>query len=241
MKGLRAKILINAAARGSFDETLRRRLSEIFTDAGATADIAIASTPDEVRKIAETAATDSWDLVVAGGGDGTVNLVASALIGTRKHLGVLPLGTLNHFAKDLRIPLDFEAAAQNLLSGSPLEIDVAEVNGRIFLNNSSLGLYPIIVREREKNERLGSGKWPAFAWAAIAALRRYPFVDVRVTVEGTQLARRTPFVFVGNNHYLMERFDIGTRERLDRGELSLYITNRTGRAGLFLREYRLHA
>ena len=234
MKGLRAKILINAAARGSFDEMLRRRLSEIFTDAGATADIAIASTPDEVRKIAETAATDNWDLVVAGGGDGTVNLVASALIGTRKHLGVLPLGTLNHFAKDLRIPLDFEAAAQNLLSGSPLEIDVAEVNGRIFLNNSSLGLYPIIVREREKNERLGSGKWPAFAWAAIAALRRYPFVDVRVTVEGTQLARRTPFVFVGNNHYLMERFDIGTRERLDRGELSLYITNRTGRAGLFL-------
>src|SRR5256714_337767 len=234
MKGVREKILINAAARGSFDETLRRRLSEIFTDAGATADIAIASTPDEVRKIAETAATDNWDLVVAGGGDGTVNLVASALIGTRKHLGVLPLGTLNHFAKDLRIPLDFEAAAQNLLSGSPLEIDVAEVNGRIFLNNSSLGLYPIIVREREKNERLGSGKWPAFAWAAIAALRRYPFVDVRVTVEGTQLARRTPFVFVGNNHYLMERFAIGTRERLDRGELSLYITNRTGRAGLFL-------
>ena len=234
MKGLRAKILINAAARGSFDETLRRRLSEIFTDAGATADIAIASTPDEARKIAETAATDNWDLVVAGGGDGTGNLVASALIGTRKHLGVLPLGTLNHFAKDLRIPLDFEAAAQNLVSGSPLEIDVAEVNGRIFLNNSSLGLYPIIVREREKNERLGSGKWPAFAWAAIAALRRYPFVDVRVTVEGTQLARRTPFVFVGNNHYLMERFDIGTRERLDRAELSLYITNRTGRAGLFL-------
>src|SRR5437764_15043004 len=115
MKGLRAKILINAAARGSFDEMLRRRLSEIFTDAGATADIAIASTPDEVRKIAETAATDNWDLGVAGGGDGTVNLVASALIGTRKHLGVLPRGTRNHFVKDLSTPLDLESPSQNAL------------------------------------------------------------------------------------------------------------------------------
>lgn len=229
---LRAKILINTAARGSFDETLRRRLTEIFADAGATVDIAIASTADEVRKLGEAAAAENWDLVVAGGGDGTVNLVAATVIGTRKHFGVLPLGTLNHFAKDLKIPLDFEEAAHNLLSGTPLEVDVAEVNGRIFLNNSSLGLYPTIVREREKNEQLGSGKWPAFAWAAITALRRYPFVDVRVTVEGKLLARRTPFVFVGNNDYLMERFDIGTRERLDRGELSLYITNRTSRTGL---------
>jgi diacylglycerol kinase family enzyme len=93
-------------------------------------------------------------------------------------------------------------------------------------------LYPIIVREREKQQRLGSGKWPAFIWAAITALRRYPFLDVRLNVEGQQFARRTPFVFVGNNQYIMEQLNIGVRDCLDKGELSLYMTHRTGRWGL---------
>jgi diacylglycerol kinase family enzyme len=232
MKSLRARILINAAARESFDEGMRRRLEEIFAAAGARADITVAPTPHEVGRLAQAAAAEDYDLVVAGGGDGTVNLVASALVGTGKQMGVLPLGTLNHFARDLNIPLDFDAAVENLLSGSPLEVDVGEVNGRIFVNNSSLGLYPTIVHEREKRQRLGSGKWPAFVWAAILALRRYPFVSVLVSVDGKDLTTRTPFVFIGNNEYVMELFNIGRRERLDAGELSLYMTKQMGRLGL---------
>ncbi len=153
-------------------------------------------------------------------------------MGTDKILGVLPLGTLNHFAKDLRIPLDLEGAAQTVISGRPAPVDVAEINGRIFLNNSSLGLYPTIVEEREKQQRLGFGKWPAFVWATLAAFRRYPFLHVRLVAGGNKIARKTPFVFVGNNEYLMERLNIGGRKRLDRGLLSLYVTNRTGRWGL---------
>ena len=232
MKGRRAKILINAAAREGFDETRQRRLTEIFATAGATADVQVGTTPAEVSNLAQAAANEDYDVVVAGGGDGTVSLVASALIGTGKHFGVLPLGTLNHFAKDLQIPLDFDQAAENLLTGSPVEIDVAEVNERFFLNNSSLGLYPTIVHEREKQQRLGSGKWPAFIWASITALRRYPFVDVQVTVEDKLLTRRTPFVFVANNDYLMESFNIGRRERLNAGELCLYMTKQMSRLGL---------
>jgi len=232
MKSLRARILINAAARESFDEGMRRRLEEIFAAAGARADITVAPTPDDVGRLAQAAAAEDYDLVVAGGGDGTVNLVASALVGTGKQMGVLPLGTLNHFARDLNIPLDFDPAVENLLSGSPLEVDVGEVNGRIFVNNSSLGLYPTIVHEREKRQRLGSGKWPAFVWAAILALRRYPFVSVLVSVDGKDFTTRTPFVFIGNNEYVMELFNIGRRERLDAGELSLYMTKQMGRLGL---------
>jgi diacylglycerol kinase family enzyme len=232
MKRRHAEILINAAAWVEFDESLRGRLTEIFTKAGATANITVASTVDEIAKLAQTAATSDSDFVIAGGGDGTVSLVASAVAGTGKLFGVLPLGTLNHFAKDLHIPLEFEAAAQNLLSGAPVKIDVAEVNGRIFLNNSSLGLYPTLVREREKQQRLGSGKWPAFIWAAITALRRYPFLDVRLKADGEDFVRRTPFVFIGNNEYIMEQLNIGSRECLDKGELSLYMAHRTGRWGL---------
>jgi diacylglycerol kinase family enzyme len=101
--------------------------------------------------------------VVAAGGDGTLNAVTSVLVDGDRTLGVLPIGTLNHLAKDLRIPLDLDGAVQTLLEGVVANVDVAEVNGQIFLNNSGLGLYPKIVRHREKlQDQLGHGKWPAF-------------------------------------------------------------------------------
>lgn len=155
------------------------------------------------------------------------------LVGTDAALGVLPLGTLNHFAKDLRIPTDLEAAAQTILDGSVASVDVGEVNGRVFLNNSSLGLYPQIVRYRMiQQARLGIGKWPAFVWAAFMVFRRYPFLSLRLIVEGKEIRRSTPFVFIGNNEYEIERLDIGTRACLNAGLLSLYWTRRTGRLGL---------
>ena len=172
-------------------------------------------------------------MVVAGGGDGTINAVASELVDTGVPFGVLPLGTLNHFAKDLRIPLTLDEAIANLAQGVPAKVDVGEVNGRVFLNNSSLGMYPDIVRDREKQQRrLGRGKWLAFCWAAMAALRRYPFLSVRLHLNGEQHARRTPFVFIGNNEYLMQGLNIGERARLDAGKLSLYVAQRPGRLGL---------
>jgi diacylglycerol kinase family enzyme len=146
---------------------------------------------------------------------------------------VLPLGTLNHFAKDLRIPLTLEEAARNVCEGREVSVDVSEVNGQVFINNSSLGLYPRIVRRREKlQERSGSGKWSAFVRAALAMLRRYPFLDVRLSADGQEIVRKTPFVFVGNNEYQTESVQMGGRERLDAGHMSLYVAHRTGRLGL---------
>ncbi len=169
----------------------------------------------------------------AGGGDGTISTVAARLVGTDKALGVLPLGTLNHFAKDLRIPLGLEEAARNVCEGREVSVDVGEVNGQVFVNNSSLGLYPRIVRRREKlQEREGSGKWAAFMRASLAVLRRYPFLYVRLDADGQRIVRKTPFVFVGNNEYEMESLQMGGRACLDAGCLSLYVAHRTGRLGL---------
>lgn len=226
------KIIINARSGFSDKEEPRRQLISVLEAAGITADISLANTGAEILELARAAAQSDSGVIVAGGGDGTINAVASAIIGTDKILGVLPFGTLNHFAKDLKIPPDLEGAARVLISGHADSVDVGEVNGRIFLNNSSLGLYPRIVQEREKKQRLGSGKWPAFVWAAIAVFRRYPFLHVRLIAEGKTLDIRTPFVFVGNNKYVMEGLDIGRRERLDKGQLSVNVTNRTGRWGL---------
>jgi diacylglycerol kinase family enzyme len=227
-------VIINRGSGVNDNEEVARRLQDLFTTSGVKAQISIAHSGSEIDELAKSAARGESQVIAAGGGDGTINAVASAIIGrgSDKILGVLPLGTLNHFAQDLRIPLTVEDAVSVIIAGHTCKVDVGEVNGRIFLNNSSLGLYPIIVRERVKQQRLGHGKWPAFVWAALTVFRRYPFLDLRLSVAGKVINCRTPFVFVGNNQYEMEGFQIGRRERLDAAELSLYITNRTGRLGL---------
>lgn len=236
------KIIISAGAgavAGAGDnQGLCERLATIFNENGIDVDMSVAESGADVTALAQDAARGPYKVIVAAGGDGTVNSVAAAVIESGKTLGVLPLGTLNHFARDLGIPFDVQAAAQTIAAGHTAEVDVAAVNKRIFVNNSSLGLYPVIVRERKKHERLGFRKWPAFVWATIQAFRRYPFLDIRLRVNGELLERTTPFVFVGNNQYAMDLFNIGVRERLDQGVLSIYITDRTGRwrlIGLALR------
>ena len=228
-------VIVNSGAgTGSNGESHAKVIERHFTDAGINARILLPSASHDLRRLARESARDSDDIIVAAGGDGTISAVAAELVGTNKTLGVLPTGTLNHFAKDLRIPLDLEAAVRTTTEGRVASVDAAEVNGRIFINNSSLGLYPQIVSSREKQqERLGRGKWPAFVWAALHAFRRFPFLDLRISVEGKQLARRTAFLFVGNNEYQIAGFNLGARQCIDRGTLGLYLTHRTGRFGLF--------
>lgn len=204
-----------------------------FGACGLAPSITLADSGEEMIATARQALADGADMIVAGGGDGTVNAVASVVAGSGVRFGVLPLGTLNHFAKDLNIPLVLDEAVANLAHGVAMRVDVGEVNGRIFLNNSSLGLYPAVVRDRDQQQRRqGRSKWVAFSWAAIAALRRYPFLNVHLRINGEEHARRTPFVFIGNNEYIMQGLNMGGRERLDGGVLSLYVAQRPTRLGL---------
>ena len=226
-------VILNANSGNGNDEALSRRVHDLFAAADMPAEVALARGAQEISaKIAHAIAMNS-DVIVAGGGDGTVSLVAAALVDREIALGVLPLGTLNHFAKDLRLPMNLDAAVQQIVAGVRLKVDVGEVNGRIFVNNSSLGLYPDIVRDRElQQRRLGRSKWLAFFWAAVAALRRYPFLSVGLIVQGSEHRRRTPFVFIGNNEYRMQGFALGGRECLSAGRLSLYTAQHPGRLRL---------
>jgi diacylglycerol kinase family enzyme len=199
---------------------------------GAQPEILLAEHGTEIAELARRAVQEGSAGVIAGGGDGTVNAVAAQLVGTGIPLGILPLGTLNHFAKELHIPQEREAALRSLLTGRIVSVDAAEVNGRPFVNNSSLGLYPWLVAEREKEQRKGHGKWAAFAQAGFSVLRRYPFLDVTLIVDGRELHYRTPFVFIGNNKYTMQAFRIGERETLSGGELCLFVAARGRRRDL---------
>jgi diacylglycerol kinase family enzyme len=232
---VRVEIILNASAGSGGQEEAQRTLAEIFAaESDFEAHVSLARSGEEIVALARRAVADKdVQIVVAGGGDGTVNAVATELVGTQKTLGVLPLGTLNHFAKDLNIPLDLEGAARNLITGEAARVDVGEVNERIFINNSSLGLYPSIVRHREKQqERLGRGKWFAALWATLEVFRRYPLFSVRLSADGQEFRRRTPFVFIGNNEYQMDTFNLGARSCLNAGQLSLHLTRDIGRWGL---------
>jgi diacylglycerol kinase family enzyme len=231
-------VIMNRGAGGPDDP--EARIVELFRALGETPRIMQPDGENDIVSVAREGAKSSEQIIVAAGGDGTISAVAAALAGTDKILGVLPIGTLNHFAKDLGIPLDLETAVRTIKEGKAAAVDAAEVNGRIFINNSSLGIYPQIVSRREaQQERLARGKWPAFLWATVQAFRRFPFLDLRVTFEGRQLTRKTAFLFVGNNEYEIAGFKLGSRACLNAGRLGLYLSHGTGRLGLF--RLALHA
>jgi diacylglycerol kinase family enzyme len=209
-----------------------QKLEAVFAAAGREARVVVARGGGEIRAAAERAVEDGCEVLVAGGGDGTISTVAGVLAGGKVPLGVLPLGTLNHFAKDLGIPLELEDAARVILDGAVCQVDVGEVNGRIFINNSSLGVYPAIVRLRERYQASGLGKWIAALWAGLTVMRRHPFLAVRITAEGESKVRRTPFVFVGNNQYRMVGLQAGARDSVASGELAVYLMNAERRIGL---------
>lgn len=230
----RIEVIINAASGLGATEEMRASLQEAFAAYDLGANFHLVKGGNEIERIAKLAVDSDAEIIIAGGGDGTISAVATEVYKARKTLGVLPLGTLNNFSKDLGIPQDIDEAVRVIAENNTATIDLAEVNGRIFINNSSIGLYPRIVRKREQQQRLGYGKWRAAAWAALRIFRLSPFLRVRIELDGKIFLRRTPFVFVGNNEYEMDLYNIGRRPVLNGGKLSVYFLHRSGRWGVIL-------
>lgn len=233
MKATAIPVIVNTISGPDHRDDRPEQIEQAFAAAGIEARIVPWRKGTDLVDLARKEARAKPRALVAAGGDGTVNAVASVVAGSGTALGVLPLGTFNHFARDMRIPLALEEAAQTIAANRQVRVDVGEVNGRIFLNNSSIGLYPEIVRRRETQQRrLGRGKRAAMFWAMLTVLRRHPFLDVHLKLDGRDQHRRSAFVFIGNNAYEMEGFHIGERERLDAGCLSVYLAQRHGRFAL---------
>src|SRR6476469_3593196 len=138
-------------------------------------------------------------LIVVGGGDGTISAAASVLAGTETLLGVLPLGTLNHFARDLGIPAELDEAARLIAKGKHRRVDVAEMNEHLFINNSAIGLYPLMVLDRDRQRaRLGRSKRLAMIVASLRTLARFGHQRLPLTVNDEEARVDTPLLFVGN-------------------------------------------
>jgi len=214
----RITVLLNPRA-GTQDDAAVERVTEAFGRARAgEPEIRIVEGP-LVRTAVSDALAHGSTILVAGGGDGTVSSVASALVGSDAALGILPLGTLNHFAKDLGVPLDLDEAVRVVAAGRVVRVDVAEVNGRPFINNASVGMYASLIAERQAMQRLGRRKWLAHGLAAARVWRRYHRLHVLLGADGRQRGVRTPFVFIGNNEYQLSGLELGGRTNLDAGRL----------------------
>jgi diacylglycerol kinase family enzyme len=227
---LRLGVVLNAHLPAT--DALAERITAFCRSTGSEARVVIAD-GTRLAAAARQLLADGETIVAAGGGDGTISTVGSVLVGGDATLGVLPLGTLNHFARDLRIPLTLEDAIAAITGGRVAHVDVGDVNGRFFINNSSVGLYPRLVWEREQRQRQGHPKWTAMAAAAWTVWRRYRRVTVIVNT-GTDAPTpvRTPFVFVGNNPYQLSGLKFGSRPVLDTGRLQVCMAPELSASGV---------
>jgi diacylglycerol kinase family enzyme len=201
------------------------RLSRAFSQVGIEATVRVASGPEIVDAVRQAVAATP-DAVVVGGGDGTLGAIAGVVAASPVPLGVLPLGTLNHFAKDLGIPADWKMAIATIAEQNLRTVDLAEVNGKIFINNCSLGAYPEAVRRREALRQLhGLKKWTAMALASLQVVRRLRRMRLTIVRDGQTVTRRAPFVLIANNRYSGNLFARSLRPRLNGGELWGYSTH----------------
>ena len=230
MKTLQVTVNKTGGTAAKMGDALVGELEKAFTQAGTTADVT-ALDGEQIPEAIEAAARSGR--VIVAGGDGTAAGAAQILAGSDTELGLLPLGTLNHLARDLGIPTDLGEAAKVAVNGQPVAIDVSEVNGQVFVNNASIGLYPLMVRKREGLRRAkGWPKWLSTLPAAFAVLERLPHHRLRLDWGKGERRIVTPLLFVGNNVYSLDRGEVGKRGTLTDGKLSIYAVTHRRRAAL---------
>jgi diacylglycerol kinase family enzyme len=228
----RIAVLINrGGGAAAADPDIAKTVADAFDAAGLDADVELVDGGEcEVRSKAISERGD--ELVVVGGGDGTISAAASALVDSETLLGILPLGTLNHFARDLGIPAKIEEAVELIARRPARRVDVAELNGRIFINNSAIGLYPLMVVDRDaQRRRLGRSKKLAMIVASVRTLARFHHQRLTLTVNDEKERVDTPLLFVGNNDYRVDIGAAGQRESVEDGRLSVLVMRKKTRRG----------
>ena len=190
--------------------------------------------------VAESAVGEGYSIIVAAGGDGTVAGVAHALAGSKAAMAVLPMGTFNYFARGLNMPADLSEAAAAILAGTPHAIAVGTVNGRVFLNNVALGLYPAMLDEREATYlRFGRSRILAH-WSALRTIlrlqrpMRWSFV-----IDGETVVRRTPMIFIARSAYQLDQFGLSGTDAISQDRFAVYIARQSTRLGLLKLAWRL--
>jgi diacylglycerol kinase family enzyme len=234
----RPDICVIANARSGATARVAAALDSAMTVFGDRAELRTFT--GDPAPVAEQAIRDGFRVIVAAGGDGTVAGVAHALAGTPVSMGVLPMGTFNYFARGLHTPADAIEAANAILEGEPHDIAVGSVNGKIFLNNVALGLYPAILDEREAAyQRWGRSRMMAH-WTTLRTLLRLQRpMHVRIVADGQVQIRRSPMIFVARSAYQLDQFGVVGAEAISDDRFAVYVARQTTRIGLLKLAWRL--
>lgn len=235
-----AVTLINAASgtalAGSRD--VREQVTAALQARGIGGDIDLVN-GTEIGARASQAVTAGAKLIIVGGGDGSVSAAAGAVAGTGTRLGILPMGTLNHFARDLGVPLGFGEAARLIASGAERRVDVGMIGERAFINNVAIGLYPLMLVDREaQQQRLGRSKRLAMLVASWRTMRRFHAQRLVLTIDGGEARTDTPLLFVGNNDYRLAMPGAGRRDALDQGRLCVMVMRSKSLPGFLAATFR---
>jgi diacylglycerol kinase family enzyme len=229
-------IVMNRGSGKHDDEDVRLVIEATLTSAGRTFAIDEVAEPEKLAEAAARAvelAKENGGIVVAAGGDGTINTVAEATLGSGCLFGVLPLGTFNYFGRAHGIPSEPKTACQMLLAPRAFAVQVGLVNDRVFLVNASIGLYPEVLEEREEaKDKLGRSRWVAIG-SALAVLLR-PHRLLRIDVESSERRAHyvTPTLFVGNNRLQLERVGIPAASLVERHRLVAVVLRPVGVLGM---------
>lgn len=227
----RAVLVLNTRA-GTLNgrPDLPARIEAILRDSGLDLRVIAEEEADGMEGRLDLAAADPAELVVVGGGDGTLRGAAQRLAGTGRTLGILPLGTLNLLAKDLGLPLDPEEAARVAAGGATREIDVGEVNGEVFTCQSVLGLPNHIGRHRQLHRRERTFLSRIRLWVALIRAMGHPPLRLALLSPGDTRRRRVwaLALSVVNNPYEEAPGRLFHRPRLDGGVLAVYRPRRFG-------------
>ena len=227
--GTTVDVILNHGSGTQDKQALADTIANGLRAGGLDPRITITTNGRELLAARERAAAGHAAIIIAGGGDGTIATVAEAVAGTDKTLGVLPLGTFNYFARTLGIPAELDEAIGVIVAGSSRTVDVGDVNGNVFLNNSSIGLYPAVLKTRESTyRRVGRSQLAAYLSVVLTLLEPPGLVNLTIAADGHALARRTPLVFVGANAEQMDSLGIIGGECIANRKLTLYVTRPLG-------------
>ena len=227
-------VLSNPRSGDHDAQETRELLAAVFREAGRAFEFVPISGPDALAsacKQAAVRASKDGGVLVAVGGDGTINTVAQAALAQGCPLGVIPQGTFNYFARDHGIPQDAQEAARALVDAQAQPVQVGRLNDRLFLVNGSLGLYPQLLQDREAfKEQLGRRRWVAVLAALVTVFEWRRQLALEIELEGERIAVRTPTLFVGNNRLQLERIGIEaqTVARVGEGRLAAIVLQPIG-------------
>jgi diacylglycerol kinase family enzyme len=232
-------VVINAGSGQHDSDEQQALIARTFRQGGRAFEFLLIDDPSRIQDVARRAvelAKARQGIVVAAGGDGTINAVASEVLGSCCPFGVLPQGTFNYFGRVHAIPQETEAAVRALLGAHVEAVQAGQVNGRLFLVNASLGLYPQLLEDREAwKQQLGRSRGVAFISGIATLLQSRKQLHLRIESAGQAVALRTPTLFIGNNHLQLTRVGIDEQQSdaVEQGQLAAIVVRPIGTLALF--------